>query len=102
MEFLERPCRELPGAYSRRHQILGCLHHPESSTSIGPSTPLAELKNLRANVSSASYFMIFVDVRRSTAAGSVDKILGKTCVPYPENTTFFGKLYLYSCLPIYS
>jgi hypothetical protein len=39
----------------------------------------------------ASYFTIFIEVRRSTSAASVDKILGKTCVPYPETITFLGK-----------
>jgi len=84
---------------ARHHQISDRLHRPEGDrASIGPSTPLAELRNLRTNLGSASYFTVFVDVRRSGAAGSVDKILGKTCVPYPEDTTFLGELCLHACV----
>jgi hypothetical protein len=71
---------------ARRHQMEGRLNRP----SIGATTPVAELSNLRANATSSSYFTIFIEVRRSTAATSVDKILGKTCVPYLETTTFLG------------
>lgn len=72
---------------ARRRQLEGQLHRPAT----GAATPLAELSNLRANTSaSSSYFTVFIEVRRSTAPSSVDKILGKTCVPYPETTTFLG------------
>ena len=57
----------------------------------GAVTPLAELTILRANASaSANNFTIFIEVCRSTMPASIDKILGKTCVPYPETTTFLG------------
>jgi hypothetical protein len=72
---------------ARRRQMEGQLNRPAP----GATTPLAELNNLRANTSaSASYFTVFIEVRRSTTPSSVDKILGKTCVPYPETTTFLG------------
>jgi hypothetical protein len=59
---------------AHRRQISDRLHCPEGDrASIGPSTPLAELRNLRTNLGSASYFTVFVDVCRSGAAGSVDK-----------------------------
>lgn len=86
----------------RRHLMEGRLNRPnsnttsasESATQVGSSTPLAELNNLRANTGKTSYFTVFVEVRRSTAASSVDKILGKTCVPYPESMTFLCELHL--------
>ena len=72
-----------------------CRHWMESRLSrpgvVGPTTSANELSNLRANVGKASHFTIFVEVRHSSTATSVDKILGKTCVPYPETTTFHGK-----------
>jgi len=72
---------------ARRHQLEGQLNRP----AVGAATPLAELNNLRGNtIASASYFTVFIEVRRSTAPASVDKILGKTCVPHPETTTFLG------------
>jgi hypothetical protein len=72
---------------ARRRQLEGQLNRPAT----GAATPLAELSNLRANTSaSANYFTVFIEVRRSTTPSSVDKILGKTCVPYPETTTFLG------------
>jgi hypothetical protein len=82
----------------RRHRIEGRLSRPTTAAT-GPTTSVTELTNLRANVGKASQFTIFVEVRRSTAASSVDKILGKTCVPYPETTTFHGKyLFKPDCL----
>jgi len=74
---------------ARRRQLEGQLISNRPAT--GAATPLVELSNLRANTSmSASYFTVFIEVRRSTTPSSVDKILGKTCVPYPETTTFLG------------
>lgn len=71
----------------RRRQLEGQLNHP----AMGAATSLMELNNLRANtLVSASYFTVFIEVRPSTMSSSVDKILGKTCVPYPEMTTFLG------------
>jgi hypothetical protein len=66
----------------------GRLNRPIAT--IGATTPVSELANLRANATASSHFTIFIEVRRSTAATSVDKILGKTCVPYPETMTFLG------------
>jgi hypothetical protein len=69
------------------HQMEGQLKCPVP----GATMPIAELNNLRANTSaSASYFTVFIEVRSSMTPSSVDKILGKTCVPYPETTTFLG------------
>jgi len=77
----------------RRRQMDRRLFRTEPpGNTAGPTTPVAELANLRANVGKASSFTVFVEVRRSTSATSVDKILGKTCVPYPETTTFHGEL----------
>ena len=76
---------------SRRRQLVDRLHRPAGSPAVGPTTPLSELVNLRANAGSFSHFTIFIEVRRSSAPNSIDKILGKTCVPYPESTTFLGK-----------
>ena len=59
-------------------------------TAIGATTPVSELTNLQANATASSYFTIFIEVRHSTVATLVDKILGRTCVPYPETTTFLG------------
>jgi len=57
----------------------------------GASMPLTELTILQANAStSANYFTVFIEVHCSTAPASVDKILGKTCILYPETTTFLG------------
>jgi hypothetical protein len=73
---------------ARRHQLEGRVNR---SGIVGATTKLSELSNLRANsTATANYFTIFIEVRRSTAASTVDKILGKTCVPYPETTTFLG------------
>jgi hypothetical protein len=76
----------LAGKNACCHQLEGHINNP----GIGTSTPVAELDNLRANAATSSYFTIFIEVCRSTATTSVDKILGKTCVPYPETTTFLG------------
>jgi hypothetical protein len=73
----------------RRRQMDHRLTRPSSAP--GPTTPVAELTNLRANVGKVSSFTVFIEIRRSTAAAAVDKILGKTCVPYPEATTFQGE-----------
>jgi hypothetical protein len=78
----------------RRHQMDNRLVRPQASSATGATTSVAELANLRANTGKASTFTVFIEVRRSTTAGSVDKILGKTCVPYPETTTFGGKIRL--------
>jgi hypothetical protein len=74
----------------RRRQMDNRLVRPQASTTVGSTTPVAELTNLRANVGKVSTFTVFIEVRRSTLPGSVDKILGKTCVPYPETITFQG------------
>ena len=81
---------------SRRRQLADRLHRPARSPAVGPTTPLSELVNLRANAGSLSHFTIFIEVRQSSAPNSIDKILGKTCVPYPESTTFLGKSLLLS------
>lgn len=74
------------------HQMERRLVHPGlSANAVGPATPVTELVNLQANVGKVSNFTVFIEVRCSTAATSVDKILGKTCVPYPETTTFQGE-----------
>ena len=69
------------------------VNRPAAAT--GPATPLAELSNLWANIlPSSSYFTIFVEVLWSMRPSSIDKVLSKTCVPYPETTTFLGE-YIY-------
>ena len=79
----------------RRRQMDSRLVRPQASgTSTGATTPVTELDNLRANAGKGGTFTIFIEVRRSTSPGSVDKILGKTCAPYPEMTTFGGKIML--------
>jgi hypothetical protein len=78
---------------ARHHQISDCLQPEGNRASIGPSTPLAELRNLRTNLGSPSYFTVFVDVCRSGTASNMDKILGKICVPYSKDTTFLGELF---------
>ena len=77
------------------------LNHPATAT--GPATPLAELSNLQANLlPSSSYFTIFIEVHQSMRPLSIDKVLGKTCVPYLETTTFLGEcIYLSQVYSIY-
>ncbi|KAL0953004.1 hypothetical protein HGRIS_007209 [Hohenbuehelia grisea] len=53
----------------------------------GPVTPQAELAALRSNTGKVGSFSIFYEVRKSNAAGSIDKTLGKSCTPHPENIT---------------
>lgn len=73
---------------ARRRQLEGQFTRPGT---IGAATSHVELDSLRVNsVASSSYFTVFIEVRRSMTPSSVDKILGKTCVPYPETTTFLG------------
>lgn len=74
----------------RRHQMASRLSRGGVVAEPGLATPLKELVNLRTNTASSSSFTVFVEVRRSSAPASVDKILGKSCVPRPESTTFLG------------
>ncbi|KAF7970555.1 hypothetical protein HWV62_23733 [Athelia sp. TMB] len=62
----------------------------QAGPSTGAMTSASELSNLRSNVGKAAHFTIFVQFRLSTKPGSVDKSLGTTCRPYPEDTTFFA------------
>jgi len=73
---------------AQHRQMEGQLNRP----ALGAATPLAELSILRANVSPLScHFTVFIEVRHSMRPSSVDKVLGKTCVPYQETTTFLGQ-----------
>lgn len=74
----------------RRHQIASRLSRGAPAAAPGLATPLQELVGLRANTSSTSTFMIFVEIRRSSAPASVDKVLGKSCAPRPEGMTLLG------------
>ncbi|KZP10030.1 hypothetical protein FIBSPDRAFT_963501 [Athelia psychrophila] len=75
----------------RRHQINSRLTRGGLAVAPGLATPFKELVNLRANnAGSSNFFTVFVEVRRSSAPASVDKILGKTCVPRSESTTFLA------------
>ncbi|KAH7904525.1 kinase-like domain-containing protein [Hygrophoropsis aurantiaca] len=70
-------------AQSQRRSIIeGRLHRP-----LGPATPATELENLRTNTATTPSFLISYECRRSNAAASLDRILGKGCAPYPESMT---------------
>ncbi|KAL0957436.1 hypothetical protein HGRIS_001233 [Hohenbuehelia grisea] len=52
-----------------------------------PPGPVITQAELAGKVGS---FSIFYEVWKSNAAGSIDKTLGKSCTPHPENITMLG------------
>ena len=82
---------EHSAARARRLQTVeGRIHRV--MTPVGPSTPAAELSNLRHNVGRVGTFTVFHETRLSSAPASVNKGLGKSCSPYEDNITMRGEL----------
>jgi len=76
----------------RRAIVEGRIHRPigTAMSAVGPTTSHWELENLRSSVGKVGTFTNLSECRRSDAPGSVDKVLGKLCAPYPETITLLG------------
>lgn len=80
-------------AHTRRRAIMeGHMRRNGGASTIGPAMSATELENLCSNVGKGKMFTVLAECRHSDAAGSVDKVLGKFCAPYPELTTLLGEL----------
>lgn len=83
-------------AQDRRLAIVEArIHRSMTVIEPGPATSAAELSNLHSNVGRIGTFTVFHEIRLSSAPASVNKGLGKSCMPYEDNITMRCESMLY-------